>query len=102
MLFSRSVVSDSLQPRGLHPARLLCPWDFPGKDTGVGCQFLLQEIFLTQRSNPHHWQVNFLPLSHQGSLKAGLLNHETEQASLATNHTKEAQDTPQNKETVAA
>ena len=34
------------------PARLLCPWDFPGKNTGVGCQFLLQGIFLTQGSNP--------------------------------------------------
>ena len=35
--FSRSVVSDSLQPPGLYPARLLCPWDFPGRNTGVGC-----------------------------------------------------------------
>ena len=32
--------------------RLFCPWDFPGKSTGVGCHFLLQEIFLTQGSNP--------------------------------------------------
>ena len=32
--------------------RLLCPWDFPGKDTGVGCHFLLQEIFLIQGLNP--------------------------------------------------
>ena len=31
---------------------LLCPWDFPGKSTGVGCQFLLQKIFLTQGLNP--------------------------------------------------
>ena len=30
-----------LQPHGLQPARLLCPWNFPGKDTGVGCHFLL-------------------------------------------------------------
>ena len=37
-----SVVSDSLQPRGPWPARLLCPWDSPGKNTGVGCHFLLQ------------------------------------------------------------
>ena len=29
----------------------LCPWDFPGKNTGVGCHFLLQEIFLTQESD---------------------------------------------------
>ena len=32
-----------LRPRGLQPARLLCPWDSPGKNTGVGCHFLLQE-----------------------------------------------------------
>ena len=32
--------------------RLLGPWDFPGKNTGVGCHFLLQGIFLTQGSNP--------------------------------------------------
>ena len=31
-----------------------CPWDFPGKNTGVGCLFLLQGIFPTQESNPHH------------------------------------------------
>ena len=34
--WSRSVVSNSLQPHGLQPTRLLCPWDFPGKSTGVG------------------------------------------------------------------
>ena len=39
---SPSVVSDSLQPRGLWPARLLSPWDSPGKNTGVGCHCLLQ------------------------------------------------------------
>ena len=45
---SCSVVSNSLQPHGLQPARLLCPWDSPGKNTGVGCHSLLQGIFLTQ------------------------------------------------------
>ena len=35
------------------PARLLCPWDSPGKNTGVGCHFFLQEIFLTQELNLH-------------------------------------------------
>ena len=35
----------------LQPTRLLCPWDFSGKDTGVGCHFLLQGIFPTQGSN---------------------------------------------------
>ena len=38
---SRSVVSDSLQPHGLRPTRLLRPWDFPGESTGVGCHCLL-------------------------------------------------------------
>ena len=37
-----SVMSDSLWPHGLQPARLLCLWNFPGKNTGVGCHFLLQ------------------------------------------------------------
>ena len=46
--WSRSVVSDSLRPHGLQPSRFLCPWDFPGKSSGVGCHFLLQGIFLTQ------------------------------------------------------
>ena len=46
------IMSDSLQTHGLQPARLLCPWDSPGKNTGVGCQALLQGIFLTQRLNP--------------------------------------------------
>ena len=38
--WSRSVMYDSLWPHGLEPARLLHPWDFPGKNTGVGCHFL--------------------------------------------------------------
>ena len=48
---SCSKVSDSLRPHGLYPTRLLCPWDSPGKNTGVGCHALLQRIFPTQRSN---------------------------------------------------
>ena len=44
--------SDSLRPRGLHPTRLLCPWDSPGKNTGEGCHALLQGIFPTQVLNP--------------------------------------------------
>ena len=35
-----SAVSDSLWPHGLQPTRLLCPWDSPGKNPGVGCHFL--------------------------------------------------------------
>ena len=41
-----------LQPHELKSARPLCPWDFSGKNTGVGHRFLLQGIFLTQRWNP--------------------------------------------------
>ena len=37
-----SVVPDSVQPHRRQPTRLLCPWDSPGKNTGVGCHFLLQ------------------------------------------------------------
>ena len=40
--WSRSVLSDSSQPHGLQPTRLLRPWDFPGKSTGVGCHCLLR------------------------------------------------------------
>ena len=39
--WSRSVVSNSSRPHGLQPSRLLCPWDFLGKSTGVGCHRLL-------------------------------------------------------------
>ena len=51
------------------PPKPLCPWDFPGKNTGVGCH-LLQGIFPTQGLNPNllhllHWQ--------EGSLKSALL-----------------------------
>ena len=35
-------MSDSVRPHGLQPTRLLRPWDSPGKNTGVGCHFLLQ------------------------------------------------------------
>ena len=41
-------MSDFLRPDGLLPARLLCPWNLPSKNTGVGCHFLLQDLFLTQ------------------------------------------------------
>ena len=63
-----SVMSNSLQHYGLGSTRLLCPWDSPGRNTGKGCHFLLQGIFLTQGSNPRlvyclHWQLHSLPLA---------------------------------------
>ena len=69
-VLSHSVVSDSLRPRRLQPARPLCPWDSPGKNTEVGCHALLQGISRTQGSNLHllHWQVSSLPLSSPGKM----------------------------------
>ena len=61
---------DSLWSHGLWPTRFLCPWKFPGKNTGVGCRYsLLQGIFPTWESNPglpHCRQVVYRP-SQQGS-----------------------------------
>ena len=62
-------MSDSLRPYGLEPTGLLCPWDFPGKNTGVGCQALLQGIFL--RTEPASLmtpalQVDSLPTESPG------------------------------------
>ena len=47
-----SVVSHSLWHYWQHPTRLLCPWNFPGNNTGVIYHFLLQRIFPTQELNP--------------------------------------------------
>ena len=49
---SYSVMFNSLRPHRLQPTRLLCPWNSPGKNTGVGSHSLLQGIFQTQGSNP--------------------------------------------------
>ena len=50
----------TLHPQGLQPARLLCPWDSPGKYTGVGCHALLQGSFPTQESNPRFFYLPVL------------------------------------------
>ena len=66
---SRSIMSYSLWPHGLYTTRLLCPWDSPGKNTGMGNHSLLQGIFPTQGSNPGLSccrQILYC-LSHQGS-----------------------------------
>ena len=53
--WSRSVVSDPQRPHGLQPSRLLCPWDFPGKSTGVGCHCLLLPYLLRKMEKPIVW-----------------------------------------------
>ena len=60
-------MSDSLRPHGLQSTRRLCPWNFPGKNTGMGCHFLLQGIFLIQGLKLSllrllHWRADSLPL----------------------------------------
>ena len=60
-----SVVSKFLRPHGLQPARFLCPWDSPGKNTRVGCYALLQRLFPTQVAmslSLLHWESSSLPL----------------------------------------
>ena len=69
-------------PCGLEPAGLLCPWDSPGKNTAVGCHFLLKGS-----SRPRNWicvscsschcQVDSLPLSHHGSSNTWSIYHKT-------------------------
>ena len=56
----------TLQPCGLCPASLLSPWNSTGKNTGVGCHFLLQGIFPIQGLKLR-WQADSLPLCHMGS-----------------------------------
>ena len=57
------------------PVRLLCPWDSPGKNTGVGCHSLLQGIFLTQGYNPvlRHCRQILYHLSYQENPKVIIL-----------------------------
>ena len=57
--WSRSVVSDSSRPHGLQPTRLLRPWDFPGKSTGVGCHCLLRRRGLLDIESPGSFILDF-------------------------------------------
>ena len=62
-------MSDALGHNGLQPTWFLSPWNFPGKNTEVGCHFLLQGNFLTQGLNLYllHWQADSLALCYQES-----------------------------------
>ena len=71
-------MSDSLRLYKLQPARLLCLWNSPGKNTGVDCHALLQGIFSTQELSLYllcllHWQVDSLLLNHKESLLNSIL-----------------------------
>ena len=64
-------MSNSVRPHRWQPTRLPCPWDSPGKNTGVGCCFLLQYMKVKSESEvtsvvsnsvrPHRWQPTRLP-----------------------------------------
>ena len=58
-----SVVSDSVQPQRRQPTRLPCPWDSQGKNTGVGCHFLLQCIRVKSEKKKKEWKVKVKLLS---------------------------------------
>ena len=58
--WSRWVVSNSSQPHGLWPTRLLHPWDFPGKSTGVGCHCLGPPTLGAWSLN--HWATRNFPI----------------------------------------
>ena len=74
-LFSCSVMSDSFATPRTVACQVPLSMGFPGKNTGVGCHFLLQGIFQTQALNPHllHWQAASSPLSYHGSLQQGII-----------------------------
>ena len=67
-LIGTVLMSDSLQPHGLQPTRLLCPLNSPGKNTGVGSHSLFQRIFPTQGLNPRflHCRKILYHFSHLG------------------------------------
>ena len=71
VLESNILAIEQQQQHGLGSARLFCPWNFPSKNAGMGCHFLLQGIFLTQEWNLHllhllHLWASYLELCHLG------------------------------------
>ena len=74
---SHSAISDFCNPMDcMQPTRLLCPWNSPSKNTGMGYHFLLQGIFLFQGSNLSllHFRQILQHLSHQGSTEFQLIS----------------------------
>ena len=89
---SGSAMSDSLWLHGLGPARLLCPFNFPGKNSGVGSHSLLQGIFLTQglNSDPLQCKQISLPSGSPGKPELvelyGLSTHSLEASQMHAHH----------------
>ena len=76
-------MSDSLQPHGLQPTRLLRPWDFPGKSTGVECHRLLRQTLPdltkgdTQTANKHMKRCSTLYITREMQRKTAARSHYT-------------------------
>ena len=71
-------MSDSVRPHRQQPTRLLCPWDSPGKNTGVGCHFLLQRMHACKLSPFSHVRLCATPwtAAHQAPLSTGFSRQE--------------------------
>ena len=69
-----NLLSNSLWPHGLYLTKVFCPWNSPGENTGMGCNFLLQGIFLTQGLNSGllHCRHTLYWLSYMEDLKLNL------------------------------
>ena len=80
-------------------ARILCPWDFPGKNTGVSCHFLLQVVFPTRVLNTHclHWQADSLPLAIREALLHGSQHCHSEGACITQESMNQAMQGHQDK-----
>ena len=76
--------SSILARRTLWTAMIFCPWNFPGKNTGVGFHFLFQGIFLTQGLKlcllrSLHWQGDSLPQASFGKARVYYYSHFTKE-----------------------
>ena len=72
---SRARLLDSQQPHGLQPTRLLSPWDFPGKSTGVGCPCLLLPDGLVVKNLPAVQQMQVWSLGQEDPLEKRMAIH---------------------------
>ena len=81
-------MSDSLRPHGLSPTRLLCPWNYPGKNIGMCCHFLLQGISPIQGSNLGllNCREVLYSLSHKGSPRVHRFTKNGQTSSTAILH----------------
>ena len=74
-MHSHSITSYSLRPHRLQPARLLCQWDFPGKNTGVGSHSLLPGDLANPETEPGSPALQADSLSSEPSSSANKTNY---------------------------